>query len=125
MLNPTLNESTVRVKLCFVFVRQFWNKNTVIMVLVNSKKCCLCSLLDKPQMLLSAHSAEDHTIQAVAHSAQYHITLHRPRHNHLRDNTLRPLQKGCTGNNQRGPQGDSLVLPLYLVVKKKKKKPCT
>lgn len=93
MLNPPLNESTVRVKLCLVFVRQFWNKNTVIMVLVNSKKCCLCSLLDKPQMLLSAHSAEDHTIQAVAHSAQDHITLHRPWHNHLRDSTLRPLQK--------------------------------
>lgn len=55
----------MKVKLCLAFVKQFWNENTVIMVLVNSKKYCLCSL-DAPQMLLSAHSAQDHITRAMA-----------------------------------------------------------
>lgn len=39
------------------------------MVLLNSKKCCLCSL-DMPQMLLSAHSAQDHITHPVTQGTQ-------------------------------------------------------
>lgn len=112
MLNLTLNESTVRVKLCLAFVRQFWDKNTVIMVLENSKKCCLCSL-DKPQMLLSAQSAEDHTTQAVAQSAQHHITQAAAQPHEKRQHS-QATPGGLYRKQPKRATGDSLVLPLYL-----------
>lgn len=39
------------------------------MVLLNSKKCCLCSL-DVPQMLLSAHLAQDHITHPMTQGTQ-------------------------------------------------------
>lgn len=56
------------------------------MVLLNSKKCCLCSL-DVPQMLLSAHLAPDHITHPVTQGTQ--IRRGSPRLDNLIGHTSR------------------------------------
>lgn len=63
--------TTVRVRLCprYLCKTEFWKENTIIMVLLNSEKCCLCAL-DGPQMLQSAHSARDHITRPMTQGTQ-------------------------------------------------------
>lgn len=107
--------TTVRVRLCprYLCKTEFWEENTIIMVLLNSEKRCLCSL-DGPQMLLSAHSAQDHITHPMKQGTQIRrgstglnntlsVTPVEPFDEHASDSTGRLQAPSiCTAGGRKG-----------------------